>query len=65
MVRAGGFEPPSLFVRSEGSCPVERRPRVAKLAAGDGIEPPLLGSEPRVLSLNEPAMAGSGRVELP
>ena len=36
-----------------------------KLAAGDGIEPPLLGSEPSVLPLNEPAMAGSERIERP
>ena len=36
-----------------------------KMAAGDGIEPPLPGSEPGVLPLNEPAMAGSERIERP
>ena len=32
VVRAEGFEPPCLLVRSEGSCPVERRER---MVAGD------------------------------
>src|ERR1022692_2913759 len=38
MVRAEGFEPSRLCVRSAVSCPVERRPH-NKMAPGSGVEP--------------------------
>jgi hypothetical protein len=65
VVRAGGFEPPSLSVRSRVSCPVERRPHKEPGTGTRHRTWNLLLQRQPLCQLSYPGMAGSGRIERP